>query len=67
LIVNLADNDHRWRNTVIRVSGGWKTVEQKQYDAVPTAWNKETLLHREISITTGVQERVQCLLQLGID
>jgi len=43
LIVNLAGNDHGWRDTVIRVSGVWKTVVQKDCGVIPIAWNKGVL------------------------
>jgi len=43
LIINLADNDHGWRETVIRVSGAWEVTAQKDCGVVPSAWNQEAL------------------------
>ena len=40
LIVNLADNNHGWRETVIRISGTWEAAAQKDCGVVLMAWNQ---------------------------
>ena len=62
LIINLANSDNGWRDTVIRIYGNWETVLKKDCGAVPTAWNKGTLMHKEIPVTAKVEESVRSLL-----
>ena len=38
-IINLADNDHDWRETFIRVSGAWEAVAQKDRDVMSISCN----------------------------
>ena len=40
---------------------------QKDRGSVPTTWSKGTLMHREISVTTEVKERVRSLLQIEVN
>jgi len=55
LIVNLANSDHDWHDTVIQIYGAWETVMQKDHGAVPTVWNKGTHMHREIPVTEEIE------------
>ena len=67
LIVNLVDNDHAWREAVIRVSGAWEATAQKDRGVGPTTWNQGANQHVGVSVTTEVQDRVQFLLQIDFD
>jgi len=67
IIIKLVDNDHGWRDTIIRIYGAWETVIQKDHGAILTTWNKETLMHSEIPVMEEAEERVQSLLQIGVD
>jgi len=64
MIVNLADSDHGWRETVIRDFVAWEAVAQKDRDVIPTAWNQGALHHDGISVTAEVQERIKRLLHI---
>ena len=57
LIVNLADNDYDWRETVIRVFGAWEAVAQKDRVMSMTC-NQGVLQHGSVSVAAEVQERV---------
>ena len=39
LIMNMVDNNHNMRDTVIRVSGPWEAELEKERGANPTTWN----------------------------
>ena len=39
LIMNMVDNNHNMRDTVIRVSGPWEAELEKERGASPTTWN----------------------------
>ena len=39
LIVNLVDNVHEWRDTVIRVPGPWEAASAENRVIIPTSWN----------------------------
>ena len=67
LVVNLADNDHGWHDTVIRIHEAWEMVMRKDHGTIPIVWSKGTLVHREIPIMTEVEKRVWSLLQIEID
>jgi len=62
LVVNLADSNHGWRETVICVCGATEAAIQKDHSVLPTAWNQGVLQHGGVSVTTKVQEKVECLL-----
>ena len=40
LIINLVDSDHRWRDSVVRVSGPWEAALGKDHGRVPNVWNR---------------------------
>jgi len=43
LIINLVDNDHGWRDTVIRDSGPWEAALAKDRGRLSIAWNRGSL------------------------
>ena len=67
LIVNLVNNNHDWRETVIRVFDAWEAAALKDCGVVPTTWNQGALQHGGVSVTRDVQERVQRLYQIDFD
>ena len=67
LIINLVDNDHRWRDTVVRVSGPWKASFAKDRGCPPTVWNRGSLSERGAPIPKEMQERFQKLCRLRYD
>ena len=67
LIINLADNDHGWRDIIIRIYMAWEMALQKDCGAILTAWNKGTFMHKEILVIVEIEERVWSLLRIGID
>jgi len=56
LIFNLANNEHGWRKTVIRVFGTWEATAQKDRSVVPTAWNQGALQHDGVLVTVKVRK-----------
>ena len=66
LIVNLADSDHEWRDTVIRIMG-LETIQQKYRQTIQTAWSKGTLAHKEAPVTAEVEQRVQSLFRIEVN
>jgi len=67
LIINLADNDHGWRDSVFCISGALETAQQRDQGSIRTVWNEEKTAHREMPVTSKVKKWVHALLQIGIN
>jgi len=50
----LANNDHDWRETVIREFGAWEAAAQKDCGVVPTTWNQGALQYSGVSVRAEV-------------
>ena len=53
-IVNLADSDHGWCETIIRVFGAWDAAAQKDRGVFPMAWHQRVLQHSGVSVMMKV-------------
>ena len=55
VIVNIVNNDHSMRDTVVRVTGLWEAESKDERRAVPIAWNLDSGSHGEILPTADVE------------
>ena len=55
VIVNIVNDDHGMRDTVVWVSGLWETELEDEHGAVPVSWNLDSSSYGGTLPTTDVE------------